>query len=307
VLILPLIIFGLRFCGQGMIFHLAMVSAARWFAVNRGKAVSISVLGFNIGEAGLPIVVVALLTLLTWQQVWIATAVFSVLLIPILMVLLATERAPQTQTSAEENTGLFGRHWTRGEVLKHWLFWCIIPLVFAPSIFGRALFFQQVHLAETEGWGHARFVTLFPLYTGVSVLCALGFGLLADRIGTIRLLPYYQLPFALGFILIATIGSFPSAILAMVFMAITAGGNSTLLTVFWADIYGTRHIGSEKRLRVAFTVAGSAIGPWITGSLIDAGLNFSAQMPYYAGAIVAGCLLAFYACRRVERDMQPGD
>ena len=48
---LPIIIFGLRFCGQGMLFHLPAVAIGRWFGKNKGKATSISVIGFSIGEA----------------------------------------------------------------------------------------------------------------------------------------------------------------------------------------------------------------------------------------------------------------
>ena len=44
--LLPIIIFGLRFCGQGMLFHLPAVAIGRWFGKNKGKATSISVIGF---------------------------------------------------------------------------------------------------------------------------------------------------------------------------------------------------------------------------------------------------------------------
>ena len=56
VWLLPVIIFGLRFCGQGMLFHIPAVAIGRWFGKNKGKATSISVIGFSIGEATFPII-----------------------------------------------------------------------------------------------------------------------------------------------------------------------------------------------------------------------------------------------------------
>ena len=48
--LLPVIIFGLRFCGQGMLFHIPAVAIGRWFGKNKGKATSISVIGFSINR-----------------------------------------------------------------------------------------------------------------------------------------------------------------------------------------------------------------------------------------------------------------
>jgi hypothetical protein len=53
-----------------------------------------------------------------------------------------------------------------------------------------------------------------------------------------------------------------------------ATGTST----FWAEYYGTRHIGAIKSVAAALMVFGSAIGPGITGLLIDFGITFPEQM-----------------------------
>ena len=58
---LPVVIFALRLCGQGMTSHIAVVAMARWFDAERGRALSIAALGFSVGEAVLPIVFVVLL------------------------------------------------------------------------------------------------------------------------------------------------------------------------------------------------------------------------------------------------------
>ena len=52
----------------------------------------------------------------------------------------------------------------------------------------------------------------------------------------------------------------------------------TATSTFWAEYYGTRHIGAIKSVAAALMVFGSAIGPGITGALIDLGIDFPQQM-----------------------------
>ena len=47
---------------------------------------------------------------------------------------------------------------------------------------------------------------------------------------------------------------------------------------FWAEFYGTQNIGSIKAMAAAVMVFGSAIGPGITGMLIDLGMGWDTQL-----------------------------
>ena len=58
VWLLPLIIFGLRFFGQGMLIHIPAVAIGKWYGKNKGKALSLSIMGFSIGEAIFPVIFV---------------------------------------------------------------------------------------------------------------------------------------------------------------------------------------------------------------------------------------------------------
>jgi MFS family permease len=46
---LGVVLFGLRFFGQGMTTHVAMTAMGRWFNRKRGRAVAIATLGFPVG------------------------------------------------------------------------------------------------------------------------------------------------------------------------------------------------------------------------------------------------------------------
>ena len=300
---LPFVIFALRLTGQGMISHIATVAMARWFVAARGKALAVASLGFAFGEALLPIVTVALMGIVYWRTLWVVAAVITLLMIPVLMRLLKSERTPASVASESPSAGMGGRHWARRDTLGHWLFWMMVPALLAPSAFVTALFFQQVHLAEVKGWSHAALVALIPAYTFTSVGAAMVFGWLIDRFGSARLMPFYQLPLAAGFVLFSLSETLLGAGIALAVMALTQGGQSTLSSAFWAEFYGTRHLGAIKAMAAGIMVLGSAAGPAITGALIDAGINFDAQMVWIAAYILGASALVGVAIARARKTL----
>lgn len=275
---LVLVIFALRLTGQGMANQLAVVAMARWFVSTRGKALAIARLGYTLGEALLPMIFVALLTLVHWRALWVLAAGIVLLAIPLLWALLRRERIPSEMSAGSDTAGLEGRHWSRREVLGHRLFWFAVPLLIGPPAFGTALFFHQVHLADVKGWPLFQFVALFPIYSGISLVVMLISGQAVDRIGTARLIPWLLLPMAAGFFVMGQAETLAGAAAAFALMAVTSGANGTVPSAFWAEFYGTCHIGSIKAFAAALMVFGSAIGPGLTGALVDLGFPFPAQM-----------------------------
>src|SRR6056297_3441086 len=275
--LLPVVIFALRFSGQGMASHVAVVSMSRWFVATRGKALSIAGLGVALGEAVLPVSFVSLLLIMDWRWLWVGAALVCLLAIPVLLLLLTQERTPQSHAETDHSVGMEKRHWIRIEVLRHWLFWFMVPALLGPSAFNTAFFFQQVHFAEVKGWSHLDLVLLFPIYTFASVTAMLVSGGLLDRLGTPRLIPWSQLPMVIGFLCFGLGDSLFWTLLGLLFVAMTTGATSTLPNAFWAEFYGTRRLGAIKAMGAAIMVLGSAIRPGITGILIDLGLGIETQ------------------------------
>ena len=275
---LPFVILALRFTGQGMTSHIAVVAMSRWFVATRGRALSIATLGFAIGEAMLPVLFVAMMSLVDWRLLWVLAAAMALAGIPALRALLSRERTPQS--FAEDGggaSGMLARHWTRAEGLRHWLFWFMVPALLGPAAFNTAFFFQQVHYAEIKGWTHLSLVALFPLYTATAVAAMLLSGWALDRLGTARLIPWFQLPMVGAFVIFATAGTPAGALAGLLLLALTTGANVTLPNAFWAEFYGTRHLGSIKAMAAAVMVLGSAIGPGVTGALIGLGVGLETQ------------------------------
>ena len=284
--LLPLVIFTLRFAGQGMTSHIAVVAMSRWFIATRGKALSIATLGFAAGEAVLPLLFVSLLLIVDWRILWMVAGGVAIIGIPILLMLLRQERTPQSLAQSDQSLGMEERQWTRNQAFRHWLFWFMAPALLGPSAFSTAFFFHQVHFAEIKGVAHIELVAIFPFFTGVSILAMIASGWAVDKIGTARLIPFMQLPMVAAFTTFAYASGPMGLWLGFLFLGLNTGVNTTIPAAFWAEFYGTRFIGSIKAMAAAVMVLGSAIGPGITGLGIDLGIGIETQYLAVAGYFV---------------------
>ncbi|EDQ06350.1 hypothetical protein DSM14862_00089 [Sulfitobacter indolifex] len=292
------VIYALRLTGQGMMSQLGQVAMVRWFEASRGKALSLSSMGFAAGQAFLPIIFVALFASFHWRSLWVLAAVLVLLTIPVILMLLRQERTPQSMADQAQRAGMNGRHWTRGELLRSGLFWMMIPMAIGPAAWGTALFFQQVHLTEVKGWELVEFVALMPVYTLSAVASTFLSGWAIDRFGVSSVLRIQMLPFALSFIVLAYADTLLVAGIALVIFGAGQGMQSTAPAAFWAEYYGTRHVGSIKAVAAALMVFGSAIGPGVTGLFIDLGVNFPQQMLPIAVYYLIAAALATWAIHR---------
>ncbi|MEW9920516.1 MFS transporter [Marimonas sp. MJW-29] len=295
--LLMVVIFALRLTGQGMMSQLGAVAMVRWFEATRGKALSLASMGFSAGQAILPVVFVALFAVVSWRMLWVLAAVLVLLTIPVLLMLLRQERTPQSMAAEAQIAGMEGRHWTRREMLRSGLFFLMIPMIVGPAAWGTALFFQQVHLTEVKGWELVAYVALMPIYTLAAVVSTFASGWAIDRFGVSRIVPFQMLPFAASFAVLAFADTIFVAGIGLVIFGVGQGLQATGVSTFWAEYYGTRHIGAIKSVAAALMVFGSAIGPGVTGWLIDLGIDFPDQMlpisVYYviaAGMATAGIL-----------------
>lgn len=297
-MMLVLVVFGLRFCGQGMMSHLALTAMGRWFRGNRGRAVAIASLGFSIGEGLLPLCFVLITGAIGWRFGWvIAAGVLALVVIPLMLVLLRTERSPQSMSDAQHTAGIAGRHWTRGQAMKHWLLWALMPGLLAPSFITTSLFFHQVHLVDIKGWQLAAYVATYPIYSAFSVISNFAAGATADRFGAARLLPFYLLPTGAAMLIFGFTSNFWFGPVALVLVGLTQGASQAMIGSIWPEYFGTRNLGSIRAFAVAAMVFSTAIGPGLTGLLIDQGIGFETQC-VWMGIYVAIVSLFFVSVAR---------
>lgn len=277
-LLLIVLIFGLRFCGQGMISHLGITAMGRWFRAHRGRAVAIAGLGYSIGEACLPRLAAWAEPMIGWRSVWLVVAVVLIAAFaPLIAWMARDERSPRGIAESEQSPGRDGRHWKRPDMLRHWMFWGMAPGIVAASFIGTVIFFQVTHIAEVMGWSKIDMTVAYPVYAATTIVVSLMAGVLSDRVGPDRLLPVFLLPMGLGILFIGPFDGIWSWWVALGLTGVTTGISHALWGALLPELYGTRHLGSIKAIASAFMVVGSAVGPGLTGLVIDLGVDFTGQ------------------------------
>ena len=305
VWILVIALYLLRLFGQGMMTHTALTEIGRWFAANRGRATSLTVLGHQTGEAALPILFTVIALSLNWQAAWvIASIVLMVFALPVILSLWRIERTPQGD---EEQGGAqhTARDWTRGEVLKDPYFFIILIGVLAPPFIGTTIFFHQDWLIEYRGYNPLVFASAFPLMAGTTIVFALIAGALIDRLGSLKLLPFFLVPLAISSLLAGLLAQDWGIYLFMVLLGVSYGFTSTLFGALWPEIYGTKYLGSVRSIIVSAMVFSTALGPGLTGGLIDMGIPLTNQLIAMSLWCLGACVLfALTAPRIIARQAQ---
>ena len=295
VIVLAIAIFLLRLLGQGMMTHIALTATGRWFDAQRGRAVSLVVLGHQAGEATLPIIFVSMATSFGYQSGWVAcTAALVVLALPFARWAYLKPRQP-IHDSSNENKKALTRNWTRREVLVDPIYWILLLGVLAPPFIGTVIFFHQDYLVKLREWDHRVFAGSLTVMAFTTIIFALIAGALIDRFRAISLLPFFLVPLGGACYVMSIDGPQIVLIIAMVLLGISYGMSSTLFGAIWPEIYGTLHLGAIRAKIVAVMVLSTAAGPGLTGTLIDFGYPLPAQLKIMAFYCLAAVLIMVFA------------
>ena len=289
-------ILGLRLFGQGLASHTGITAMARYFDAARGRAVGIATLGHSAGDALLPALVVAALTVTDWRSVWFGTAIVLCAAVPLIFVFLKGQKERDRALKAQrDSTGGASRDRALRHVLRDPGLWLRLPALLAPSFIFTGLIFHQVHLAASKGWPMALMAGSFTVFAVASIVALLIAGPLVDRVSARRLVPYFLIPLALA-CLALTLGD--AALTAPVFMAlmgINMGLTFVVLGSLWAELYGVTHLGAIRAFGQSIMVFSTGLAPAALGLLIDAGSSLEAIATGCAVYCVAASGLALRA------------
>lgn len=296
-------IYLLRLFGQGMMVHAAYTATARWFSAQRGRALSAVILGHNAGDAVIPMGFVLIAASVGWRNGWLlATAALALIAVPAIALLVAEDRKPRS--SDPEVPRIDARDWTRVEVVRDPVFYLLLLGVMAPGLIVTTLFFHQVYLVELRGWSLEVFASSFLVAAVVNAVFTLVVGQLIDRFSGVALLPFVLLPLGLACLLLGLVDAQWGAFGFMALLGISNGLSTTLFGAVWPEVYGLKHLGSIRALIVSAGVFASAIGPGLTGFLIDGGVSYPAQIVAMAIYCFAISFVLLLASRRIRARSQ---
>ncbi|SON55350.1 phosphoglycerate transporter family protein [Hartmannibacter diazotrophicus] len=302
VAVLAIAIYLLRLFGQGMMTEIALTEIGRWFAANRGRAMALITPGQQLGSTIFPAVVIFITQSSgDWRMAWFASAALVLLVgLPAIVGLMRVERVPQSQetTVAGPRTA---RDWSRKEVIRDPVLYLLLVGILAPAFIGTVVFFHQGYLIELRGYDPLVFAIAFPVMSVTTIVAGFVCGYLVDRFGALRLLPFFLAPLAVASAAVGLVTPVWGVYLFMLLLGISFGFTSTLLGALWPEVYGVANLGGIRAIVVAAMVLSTAIGPGLTGALIDLGVGLPSQMLWMAAWCVVASFALLSATRTVQR------
>ena len=275
VIFLFIAIFLMRFSGQGMMSHTATTTISRYFTKSRGKALSTIWFGLSTAEFILPVLVVYLLTIFTWQNIWISISILVLIFLPITSFVLIKKLnfESREEINDQDVSNRTTKQWKRIEVLKDYRFYIVCLNMLAMPWIATGVFVYQSFITESKGWGTFVIAQSFMVYSILSVITLLASGFLIDKFTSRKLLIFMNIPLLFSAIVLILFNKPLTAFVFLGLIGISNGLANVLGSSTWAEIYGVKHIGSIKALTTALMVFSTAFGTALFGLLIDKGYS----------------------------------
>ena len=297
-----LAIFLMRFSGQGMMSHTATTTISRYFTKTRGKALSIGWFGLSSSEFILPVFIVYLLTIYSWQNIWIFISITVLIFLPLASFILVkkvnltSRETDESNSLKEENI----KQWQRIEVIKDYRFYIISSNLLAMPWIATGVFVYQPFITSSKEWGTFVIAQSFMSYSIFSVITLLVSGILIDKFTSRKLLVYMNIPLLLSTFVMIFFDATISAFIFFGLLGITNGFANVLGSSTWAEIYGVKNIGSIKALTTALMVFATAFGTALFGFLIDIGFSIEKIATVSATYIFISIILLFVVRKKLN-------
>ena len=304
--IVPLLfvgIFFLRLSGQGLMSHTATTTVARFFEKTRGKALSTTWLGLSAAEFIMPVLMVFLLTITTWRNIWISISILVLILLPIISFSLVKKLKLDSRENLknhDEKIDTNIKQWTRSEVIRDYRFYIVILNMLSMPSIATGVFVYQSFIVSSKNWGPFIMAQSFMVYSILSVITLTISGFLIDRYTSRRLLIYMNIPLFISAIVLFSFDSSFSSFVFLGLIGITNGFANVLGSSTWAEIYGVKYIGSIKALTGGLMVFATAAGTAVFGLLIDAGYSINSIAIFSSIYIAIIVLLLFFFIKKIE-------
>lgn len=284
-------LFGLRLLGQGMLSNLSSIVITRFFNQNRGKALSLSSMGFPIYEGLMtPLFAFLLTAYALWGVSLILLALVTFVFLPTVFLITRDQEAfnkphlEKTVTSST-HTPSTDIHWTRSRVFKNPTLYMILPQVLMSPFALTGLFFHQAAIAQIKGWELTTMASGLSFFAIGRILNSFLTGPLVDRYTAMGLFPFYQIPMIFGFLVLGLWDHSLAIGVSYFLFGLTVGSGGTIKSAVWAELYGLHHLGSIKSSIATIMVFSTAISPALFGFFLDQ--NAAIQNLLFALALIA--------------------
>ena len=302
IIFLFIAVFLMRFSGQGLMSHTATTTITRYFTKSRGKALSVGWFGLSTAEFILPVLIVYLLSITAWQNIWISISILVLIFLPMISFFLIKKLDFDTREQVDPTDSEIKeiKQWKRIEVIKDYRFYIVCLNMLAMPWIATGVFVYQSFITEAKEWGSFVIAQSFMVYSILSVLTLLGSGFLIDKFTSRKLLIFMNIPLLISTVVLFYFDNPITSFIFLGLIGISNGLANVLGSSTWAEIYGVKFIGSIKALTTALMVFSTAFGTALFGLLIDRGFSIEQIAMVSFVYILISLILLFFVRNKLN-------
>ena len=282
IIVLSIAFTAVRFFGQGALTLGSTNLVSQWFSRRRGMALSITSLGFAVGNAVYPPLTQMLMARIGWQMCWVFQGVFVLaLMIPIASILVVNKPEdmgllpdgdptppPGEEGEASQADGLEDG-FSVSEAMRTVAFWVLAVANAVPAMLITGMIFHQISYFEGQGLDAQSAANIFPILSVAMVISMVIYGQLLDRIKTSTVVAIGIIMNAVALWLMYIADSMVLAGVYAVAMGATQAATMTNASYIWPRYFGRKHLSGIQGSAFTICIVGAAIGPLPFGIAYD--------------------------------------
>ncbi|MDZ7844807.1 MAG: MFS transporter [Anaerolineales bacterium] len=297
--------FLLRLLGQGALSLLSGNIPPMWFRKKLGTVTGLISSGRSASMAVVPPVFLALISRFGWRSAYVLLGVLVwVIMLPLLGLLFRNNPGEIGQTmdgvpdNEVERAALnddLDRSLNLKEARRTPAYWIATLSAALWSMIVTAIFFNLLPIFNSQGLSDGAAAATYTTYAAASIAAQLIAGPLADKS---RL--QYLLAGCMGLMAVSVgvLSIANSTWLAHTYaglLGISTGLIAVLDGTLWPRYYGRKHLGKIRGSVITVQVAGSSVGPFITGVLFDWSGSYQTSFWVFLGLLLPASVAAFWA------------
>ncbi len=273
---------AVRFFGQGALTLGSTNLVSQWFSRRRGMALSITSLGFAVGNAFYPPLTQMLIARIGWQMCWVLQGVFVLaLIIPIAGILVVNKPedmgllpdgdpkpSPGEENQASDVNGLEDG-FTVSEALRTVTFWVLAVGTAIPAMLITGMIFHQISYFQEQGLDAQSAANIFPILSVSMVIFMVIYGQLLDRFKTSTVVSAGILMNAVALWLLYIADTMLLAGVYAVAMGATQAAAMTNASYIWPRFFGRKHLSGIQGTAFTVCIVGASVGPLPFGIAYD--------------------------------------
>ena len=298
--------------GAGMGPLVLNIVLSKWFVRQRGRAISVSAMGFSAGGIILAPLAILLVDSIGWRIAWLVfgALIWVAVIGPAVLImkrqpedigLLPDGDTPESFAAAREGggetrsrSGALEQHWTRAEAVRTKQLWVLILAFGLGGLPAGALVLHMIPFLQDNGFSPGVAALLFSVQNMNALVAKPIWGYCLDLFD-----PRYLVALGWGLkavpllLLPAVAGGYgvPALMLLLALYGIGVGSTITGQEVIWAHYFGRRHIGAVRSVAVPFTIIFNASGAWFAGAAWDVRGSYTEAFMLFAAFTILAMVL----------------